>query len=116
VGSLAANVGLNIILFHMLGFVGPAVATVLSSLVMQMLQLFLSSRIVGVPFSKIFPWKDMLLVTALNSLLALIFETIYHRFRENPWLAVVLATVWGVLYLCMISRRIKHWWHQLNKN
>lgn len=115
IGSLMLNAILNFALFHRLGVIGPALATVLSCLAMQMLQLVFSSRITGVSFIKIFPWKDIVILTIINCLFAVLFGMIHTYLLPGIWTAVVLAAVWGCAYLFVIRTKIALWWQRINR-
>lgn len=115
IGSLVLNVILNFVLFQFLGIVGPALATLFSSLAMQTLQLAFSARITGIEFKRIFPWKEILQLTAVNCLLALFFRVLHMYVFPGVWTAVVLAGVWGCVYLLIIQKNIRLWWRQLNR-
>lgn len=114
--SLALNVVLNFALFQICGIIGPALATVLSSLIMQTLQLVFSSRITGIKFRDIFPWKDILVLTLMNCLFALLFRAVHTYLFPGIGTAVVLAAVWGGVYLLVIRNKIGLWWHRLNNS
>ena len=109
------NVILNVVLFRLTGITGPALATVLSGLTMQMLQLAFSSSITGVSFRKIFPWKEILLLTLLNCVLALVFGLVHRNLLPGLWTAVALAAGWGIVYLYVIKKKISLWWLRLNQ-
>lgn len=115
IGSLVLNAILNFALFHRLGVIGPALATVLSCLAMQMLQLVFSSRITGVSFRKIFPWKDIGILTVINCWFAVLFGMIHTYLLPGIWTAVVLAAVWGCAYLFVIRTKIALWWQRINR-
>ena len=57
--SLLTNCVGNFVFYHLFGFIGPAVSTLLVTALIAFLQLFATSKITGVKLLKIFPYKDL---------------------------------------------------------
>ena len=55
--SLLCNFILNIVFFHLFGIVGPAVASLLTIFMMELLQLFFSCKLLGCKIGDIFDFK-----------------------------------------------------------
>ncbi len=81
--SLCANAVGNIIFYHWLGFIGPALSTLLVALIMNMAQLFATSKIIKVPFSKIFPFCSVAKYSVLAILIGTVFAIIRYTFFAN---------------------------------
>lgn len=64
-GSLILNLALSILLYHVLGLIGPAVAALISALVYTFLVIRKSMKLIDASFRDIFNWKEIcwLLVT-----------------------------------------------------
>ena len=120
IGSLILNSILNPLFYWIFGMIGPAVATFISILIIQQLQLIMTSRITAVPFKEIFPWKKTGYILFVNFLLAPIFylikrvlplETAIGDISES----LILGGVWSAIYLVIMKNRIMTAWHSLNK-
>lgn len=117
--SLALNVILNFVLFHTVGFVGPAIASFLSILAVNMLQLVITARVLHVSFAHIFPWRVLLKITGLNvawgiavkfgiSLLGLGTSTAHVA------IAIGLGALVMTLYAVALKGKALRLWKELN--
>lgn len=104
IATLVLNVTLNYLLYLGIGIIGPAVATVISQSIMNIIQLVLSSKELNVPFSKIFPWKNSALIIGVNGLFAVTFMFIHRTFFKGSINAVILAVIWGILYFGLLYK------------
>lgn len=120
IGTLALNLSLNYLFYLLLGFVGPAAATLLATVTMIMNQLRFTSKNMQIPFSKIFPWKNCGIFLSLNSLFGLIMYFL-KGFIADTWAlnnivtAIMLGLIWFVVYVLIIIKPIKNQWAFLNK-
>jgi O-antigen/teichoic acid export membrane protein len=117
--SLGLNVALNYLLYLLLGFIGPAVATLLSITLVNLVQLVFTSRIIKVPFSRIFPWKKLLLYTLLNAAWGAIAYVLVCAFKlgtdaKSIVLCILMGGVIGILYCVALIKRAKTLWNRLN--
>ena len=113
VGTLCLNTIMNIAFYKIMGVVGPALATLLSGLIMGTLQLVFSSRLINVKFSEIFPWKNMALTVLVNLALGVVFHFAHKILLPGNIQAVVLAVVWGVAYCLIMMKPAKYYWKKL---
>lgn len=113
VASLALNFGLNFLCYYAWGFVGPAVATFLCILVINVIQLVFTCKCISVPFRKIFPWGSMLRITLLNAAIA---SAVFALSRTGAAGAPVLAAVWAAAYGLLSFRYLKKQWKTLNES
>jgi hypothetical protein len=113
IGTLCLNVIMNIALYQLIGVTGPALATLLASVAMNTFQLLFSSRLIHVKFSRIFPWKNMAVILALNAALGLAFHFIHIRLFPGWFQAIVLAAAWGVVYGLILLKPGKRYWRKL---
>lgn len=118
--SLVLNVVLNPIFYHLLGVPGPAMATFLAILIIQLLQLHMSCRVTGVAFSEIFPWKSLGKIILINIAFSLAFWWIksllpLEQAVGNVAEAVLLGGLWSLAYLAIEKNRILRLWHCLNQ-
>lgn len=111
--SLALNCGLNFLCYYVWGFIGPAVATLLCILVINVIQLAFTCRCISVPFRRIFPWGSMLRITLLNAAIALLVFWIASRAGAS-W-EPALAAVWAAAYALLSFRYVRKQWKALNR-
>lgn len=115
IGTLVLNTVLNVVLYMLLGVIGPAIATVLSQVVMNILQLGLTSKVLNVSFKRVFPWKQAGLIILINLLFAGSFLLIHRYAVPGNWQAVMLAAIWGALYFALLYKPGKKKWMELKK-
>ena len=119
--SLIMNILLNFLFYWWLGFIGPAIATLLSQLIMNALQLIITSKIIKRPINKLFPFKECAIILSI----ALIFGILFYYLKL--WLpldqfigsigeSLVLGIVWAILYICLMFKKIIILWNELNNN
>jgi O-antigen/teichoic acid export membrane protein len=117
--SLFLNVMLNYIFYSIFGFVGPAVATFISMIIVIYLQLLATSISISIPMHSIFPWMKLLNIMFINVLLAFIFSglkniTHIQQFTGEIVESIILGSIWGVIYLVSQLKSIKSCWKELN--
>lgn len=117
--SLVANAVLNVILFFMFGMIGPAIATFLSILLVQILQLKVSADCTNVPFSGIFPWRAAAQIMVYNLLLAVLFHSLKTMLPLDLFVgsfgeSLILGIVWCAVYGVAMKNRIVILWKALN--
>jgi O-antigen/teichoic acid export membrane protein len=120
IGTLALNLSLNYVFFTILGFIGPAVATLIATTLMKVLQLIYTAKMVKMPFSKVFPWKNCGLLILFNCLcgaaMCFIKSFVESRWEINSIIcAVVLGIVWFGFFVVIMFKPLKKQWTLLNK-
>ncbi len=120
IGALLLNVSLNYVCYFAFGFVGPAVATFLSSVSMNLFQLGYSCKKSDIKFRDIFPWKNCFLLLILNAILGacLYFAKNYivSTIHINSVLtAILLGCCWTIVFMVLSFSRLKSEWIFLNK-
>ena len=86
---------------------------------MNMAQLVFSSKVINVPFSKIFPWKSCGLLLLVNALFGVAFFFVkrfvgLEVYIGEVWESVALGGVWGVIYFGVLLKHILRHWRGLN--
>lgn len=114
VGSLLLNVILNYLLLHFLGWIGPAVGTLLSSITMNGFQLFYSCRILNVKMKDIFPWRECAILVLLNLLLGIMFYLLHMTLCPGVLTAIIMACLWGGVYFLVLIKWLYDKWKELN--
>ena len=118
--SIVFNVVLNILFYYTIGFNGPAVATLVATVLLATTQLITTSRKMQVPFMNIFPWKELGKVTMLNLILAVGFystkslEIVKQGLENDIVSAIILGIIWLLLYVFIIQKYIRMQWSLLN--
>jgi O-antigen/teichoic acid export membrane protein len=118
--SLIINIILNFIFYYLFGFIGPAIATLISILISATYLLITTSRILNISFRKIFPWKNILYITVLNTGLGVVFaitkEILYLDKNIGDILeSIILGIIWFIIYFVITFKFIKVKWHVLNE-
>lgn len=117
--SLGLNVVFNYFFFKMLGLIGPAVATLLSQLTINIIQLIFSARIINVTFLEIFPWKKIGIITFVNLVFAMVFYIIKNLSNLEFYVggvteSIILGIIWSGLYIMLFKNEIYKQWNKLN--
>ena len=113
IATLCLNSLMNVVLYKTMGVTGPALATLLSSGIIGMLQIWFSSKIIGIKFVHIFPWKNMAIIVLLNLVLGAVFYIIHIKFFSGCYQAIVLAALWGIIYGLILLKPAKRYWTRL---
>ncbi len=116
--ALVLNVILNPLLFRMFGMVGPAIATFLSILIINMVQLAATAKETAVPFRKVFPWGSLGGILGVNLVLAVVFFILKRALPLDAVAgsvaeSVALGVVWGIVYLMIMKKKIMIHWRKL---
>ena len=111
--TLVVNVILNALFYFVfdMGMYGFALATLLSTFSIQIMQLIMSSRLTGVKFRHIFPWKRLAICAMINIGFGLIVTSIAKWigfYEENSILPVIMTgVIWAAAYLTIEFKRAK---------
>ena len=117
--SLILNAILNPLFYWIFGMIGPAIATFSSILLIQILQLKMTTGVVGIKFIDIFPWRSIGIILIINACFATVFfllkqliplELYIGSFTES----ILLGFIWVCAYLFMMRYRIQKDWQLLN--
>lgn len=117
--ALGLNVVLNYVLFFAIGFVGPALATLISILVVNALQLIVSAKLTNVPFKRIFPWGELLKITIINAVWGVACYVVLSVLNigvsyTHIIISIVIGVVITALYLLVMRKKIIYLWRELN--
>ena len=113
------NTALNPLFYWIFGMIGPAFATLLSTIVIQALQLYLTARHLDITFRCIFPWKECGKILLVNLAFAVFFWGMkafspLEHITGGTIEAVVLGIIWSACYLFLMRKRIFMLWNRLN--
>ena len=117
--ALIANIILNIILTVTIGFVGSAVATVISVGIQIMALLISTSRQIFIPVAELFPWKTIVLLIGINAAGGICVFTIIQILHLGTdgmdiLAAIGIGVVWLGLYILLLRRRLLTLWKSMN--
>ncbi len=117
--SLSLNVILNYILYHIFGFVGPAIGSVVSILLVGLFQLLHSCRILHIKLIEIFPWMGMLKISLINALWGALAMVVIKLFNigiepKDIVFSIFLGGFMLIIYIAIEYKQIKSLWSKLN--
>lgn len=118
--SLILNIILNYICLIVFGFIGPAIATLISQLVINIMQLVHTSKTMNISFNKVFPWNELMKISVINIVLGICFFSIKNILKidiviGNILESIILGILWGYIYLLYMKKNIKKQWDELKK-
>ena len=119
--SLGSNIVLNVGLYYTVGFVGPAIATVLSTLIGALYLLYHTAKITGMKYREIYPWKKCAQILVVNMILGVIFGFIRGMIPlSNEFariaVAIALSCVWAGISVVIFRKTIREKLKTLNQN
>lgn len=105
--SVMVNIILDIILYHAFGVIGPAIATFVSQIIMNLLQLILTCKNFECCFAKILPWKRIGFCSLINSFLlaGAMFLRLKIQFFDSIGGIVLLLLIWIVIEGAVFGKR-----------
>lgn len=110
--SLIVNVVLNFVFFKIFGFIGPAIATVLSIGIVNFFQLYYSAKVVHCAFQNIFPWGELFSITLVNILLGMVFYFLINILKigvntTSIIITIGLGIIWATGYYVLMGKKFK---------
>jgi|LGOV01.1.fsa_nt_gb O-antigen/teichoic acid export membrane protein len=118
--SLLLNVGLSFLLYKVFGFVGPAIATLISLSSVALYQLVVTSKILNVKFKNILPWSHIIQTTMINLGLGTFFAYVHKYHFQNIssvyyslGKSIIFASIWGIVYILIMKKRVFLSWNNL---
>jgi len=135
IGTLVSNAVLNVVFFFTLetffgetaAMISPALATLVSTIIMGMIQLVATAKLLSVGIKDVFPWFDALKMILLNVAFGAVFVGIKYIVPLEKYVAiapkggldgsavesVILAAVWVMIYFAIMLKPIKRRWNAL---
>lgn len=101
--SLILNMVLNVAFYHMFGFSGPALATLISTMIEAGYMIITTARIINISVRDIFPWPSMFKYFGVNIALGCVFlslKIVNKTFGQINQIAFAFlaAIVWFICY------------------
>ena len=118
--TLVFNIVFNVVFCIKLGFIGPAIATLIVTCVMNFTQLAFTASIIRIPVARLLPWKNLMVMTLETIVLGTCFWVIRYSLldklapTEQVVYAFVLGGIWAVIYGIINIKFIIGQWKQLN--
>lgn len=121
VATLLLNVTLVFVCYYFLGYIGPALAAFLSIGIIAILQLSMSSKVLKIRFSEIFPWRRLGNITLCNFSAGILVFFLKYAFAietsSSDLLTVFIGGVlWMFLYISIMRKRIRTLWRGVNES
>ncbi|MGW6302257.1 hypothetical protein, partial [Peribacillus butanolivorans] len=106
---LATNISLVYLLSPILGLIGITIALLLSTIIINFIQLFLSTKILECTLKQVFPWSKVFKITLVNLLIGLslyflkdlLYQVGVHYFLN----IVIISLIWLTVYLSIYYKR-----------
>lgn len=111
--TLLLDIILNYISYFVFkaGLLGFAVATMISTFSIQLLQLLISCRVAKVHMREIFPWRGLCITALINICFALVFRIVVIFLKiensTNILLFIPLFIVWILAYFTTVKKRLQ---------
>ena len=116
--TMLLNFLLNVILFHFMGIIGPAFASLISIATMNILQLFHSSIISGVSFLKIINIRRMAIVfielISTGVFCEFLKSRLYIILNSSTFILAITYTIFVLIMLGLNFKKLKMITKQLN--
>ena len=118
IGTLITNLFFNVLFYYLIGFMGPAISTVFSAFVMSFLQLYMTSRKIGIQFKQLMPWGKMLTIVVVNFGLLCLFVIIQKLLPLEQYIgeiteAIVMGFIWIMINILIFGREAFVLWKSL---
>lgn len=119
--SLGLNLAGNVALYYLLGFIGPAVSTVLCTFIVSFIQLWFTVHHLKLSIRQVFPWRDMGMRLGQTIVLGSVFWMIKYLFLPSGsgtlsiLVALLLGGIWAIIYAVLNLNFIRQNWIALNR-
>ena len=117
--SLILNLILDFVFFQFMGVIGLGVATIISAAVMAIVEMYFSSRLMNTSLTNMLQPAFLLKISILNIVFAVVFSLIERYLSIDIYIgdigeALLLGTIWSLLYLGLMFKSIKRQCRSLN--
>lgn len=118
--TLILNIVLSYLFYYLFGFIGPALATLISMYATAAFQLLASARSIKIKINNILEWKNILVITTANIFLGFLFnyikEVLLKSTNINSILVfLIISATWFILYIVVFNKLLKAKWNSLKK-
>ena len=117
--SLIINIFLDYCLYYTLGFIGPAVATLITLILHALTLLFFSSKVIDMSIKTIFPWNKLIKHIVVNLTWGIIVYTLTIVFNIGTTTKDIILCLLLGLFVCLLyffyeKNKIKVLWNEIN--
>lgn len=119
--TLIFNFICNIVFCWTIGFVGPAIATLVVTCIMNFTQLLFTKKILKISISKLLPWRNIFGLFCETTAFGVVFWYVrygileHFHFEYQILISIALGGVWAILYGIVNIKFIKRNWIKMNK-
>lgn len=109
--SMVCNIIGNVVFYHLFGFVGPAISTLLITIVINFVQLKFTTKILNVGMKRIFPWLNMLKLLIQTVVIGTVFWLIKNIMLSDVpkeyslIVSIGLGCIWAAVY-CLVNYKM----------
>jgi O-antigen/teichoic acid export membrane protein len=114
--ALILNVILNYLFYLLFGLKGFAIATLLSTTIVALIQLYYSSIKLKMSFIAIFPWREIYFITLINFFICIVLVVIkafFQNYNEYIFMFITIPFI-TLAYSMFMKKRIINSWNFLN--
>jgi len=117
-GTLGLNAVLNVVLYYQMGIAGPALATLLTTLLTGVLIMAFSAKALGAKFRQLFDWKFLLLFLFESGVVFLLSQWLRTWLVSMDWhymiILIVVCGLYAGTFLMLHGKRLKRNIRELN--
>ncbi len=117
--ALFLNVIFNPIFYYLFGFIGPALATIITLIPADLYLLLKTSNIININIKEMFPFKLAIQAIIINTFFAVIFYKIKYLVGLDIYVgsfceSFLLGLVWLLIHLLLFNKKLVNNWQNLN--
>jgi len=118
--SLLLNLVINLVSIYLLGFIGPAISSLIVSITLLFVQLKFTTKVTQIPFKQIFPWGKYCRLIEISVGFCIVFGTIKYillpDFNRSTsiLISIGLGIIWAAFFALVNLKYVKRNWKQLN--
>lgn len=118
--SLLLNFIVNIASIYLLGFIGPAISSLIVTITLSFVQLKFTTKVSNIPFSQIFPWRNIIKLILTSVVFCIVFGAIKHVLlpefdgMTSIFVSIGLGIIWAAFYALVNLKFVKRSWQLLN--
>lgn len=102
--ALVCNLGLNYAFIRLIGFNGPAIATVVTSYLVLAYYLLRMCRVTGISLFGIFPWRRLAVIAGVSLAIGYLAQILYNYFPDGNFVRITLCTLFFIPVVAMALR------------
>lgn len=116
--TLAANGVLDVLLYHLIGFTGPAFATVFTTGLYTIMVLKSTCSVLEVRLKSLVSWKEimrLIIILIGGSTGTCVVKKYFLSWRTHPYVAMILGMILYLIYFLVVNRKqIREIWEEIN--